>query len=144
MQLLMSFSNGINLDENLTPYERKSTLNESPLKQYIQHCFKSRTYIFSIKKCGSSDCSTCLPISRDVFDTQYHLPDPVPDDAREGHCMSFNELYGNKTNENHLPSSKTNQQRGHGTPFSGIFIKCLECEKPTAVYLKNKLAPKKV
>ena len=73
----------------------------------------------------------------------------MPDDA----TMSFNELYSNETNENHLPSSKMKQQRWHGIPFSplkqhatniGIFIKCSECEKPRVVYSKNKSAPKLV
>ena len=51
------------------------------LKNFMDHCCHIRHYMFSIKKCGASDCTICKPhrLPKEIFDTSNHLPDPVRD-----------------------------------------------------------------
>ena len=50
------------------------------LVEFMDHCCVSRTYFFTVKKCGSSDCEICDPprLPVDVFCQLHNFPDPVP------------------------------------------------------------------
>ena len=101
--------NAIKLDANLAEKDNMTNLNDRPLlKAYLKHCTKERTYFFSVKKCGEPSCTTCLPIRlpRDIFDSFYHLPDPMPSPTNEGYYEQFNTCYGTDTTEDHMPSKK--------------------------------------
>lgn len=88
------------------------------------HC-KVCHYMFSVKKCGSTDCTTCkvprLPI--DVLNDIHHLPDPIPDGDK---YKSFDDVYGSQTSERHRSSLSTPGAKNHGMPFP-----------PSAQYAKN-------
>ena len=51
-----------------------------------------------------NDCKICkkphLPVN--VFEEAMFLPVPIPQD--DGHCKSFEDVYGTKTTEEHRPS----------------------------------------
>ena len=73
----------------------------------------------------------------------HHLPDPMPDETREGHYKPFFSVYGTETTEKHLPTLNENLRRNHGIPFSpvvqhakktGITIACASRGKPRVVY----------
>jgi len=54
--------------------------------------------MFSVKKCSAADCSICKKprLPKEVFDTIYHLPDPV----KNGDVYkSFSDVYGTVTTE---------------------------------------------
>ena len=68
------------------------------LKEFFEHCCHKRHYMFSVKKCGAADCSICKKprLPKEVFDTIYHLPDPV----KNGDVYkSFSDVYGTVTTE---------------------------------------------
>ena len=47
--------------------------------------------MFSIKKCGATDCTICKPPPKEIFDTIHHLSDPV----RNGDVYKKNsDVYG--------------------------------------------------
>ena len=48
---------------------RKAFESLTSLKSFISHCCLFRKYAITIKKCGKSDCSICLPVrmSSDIF-----------------------------------------------------------------------------
>ena len=53
----------INLDKELTGKQKAGDLKNLPkLTSYLSHCTRERNYIFSVKKCGKVDCTTCQPI----------------------------------------------------------------------------------
>ena len=86
-------------------------------KNFLQQHCKVRHYMFSIKKCNSATC-TCRPprLPRDVFDSIYHLPAPVPDGD---HYQDFSDLYGNsETTKQYRPSLSESEKKSSGIPFS--------------------------
>ena len=97
----------------------QSILRHRPqLRKFMDHCCQSRWYSFSIKRCGQSACSICKAprLPAEVFATLYHLPDPVPDETGE-HYRPFQQVYSQKTTEQHRPSLAAGNQN-HGMPFS--------------------------
>ena len=112
--------NAINLHADLSQKENNDSLDKRPmLKAFLKHCCKERTYFFSVKKCGSPSCTTCLPIrlSSDIFERLHHIPDLLPSTTNEGHYEVFNTLYVTATTEEHMLSKKTSARQGHGIPF---------------------------
>ena len=96
-----SFLKEVNLDKLFKPTDQKPDLAERLLlAQYLSHSCRLRTYLASIKKCGSSECTVCLPsrLPNEIFERIRHLPDPTPDESNEGHYSKFREVfgYGNK------------------------------------------------
>ena len=41
----------------------------------------------------------------------FHLPDPVPDKANEGHYQRFSDAFGTEITEIHLPSAKLKEEK---------------------------------
>jgi hypothetical protein len=81
-----------------------------------QHC-KVRHYMFSVKKCNTSSC-VCKPprLPGPVYDSIYHLPDPIPRTDGD-HYKDFDDLYGKEeTTEKHRPSLKESGKRSLGSP----------------------------
>ncbi|PKC16321.1 hypothetical protein RhiirA5_407139 [Rhizophagus irregularis] len=70
-----------------------ANIKNKPISNFFNHCCRSRSYFFSIKKCGKDDCEICLPIRspQDIFNTLDHLPDPVP--ANNEHYKNFSDVY---------------------------------------------------
>ena len=88
------------------------------LKQFMDHHCHIRKYVFSVKKCGKTDCSICsVPrLPSEIFKQLHHLPDPVADGE---HYKPFEEMYGTSTTEKDRPSLRSDAERkGHGIPFS--------------------------
>lgn len=128
------------------------------MQEFMEHCCKSKHYFFSIKKCGESTCTICRPLRclPEDFEQLHHLPDPVPGD--DLHYMSFEELYGTPTIEDHRPSLKNAKTKKkdmktakgkHSMPFCpsavraknvGVVINCVECEKPRLLFSAKKLS----
>ena len=131
------------------------------LQEFLEHCYTTRHYFFSIKKCGESTCTICRPpcCSPEDFEQLHRLPDSIPDE--DLHYKSFEELYGTQTTEDHRPSfknAKTKTKKGmtttkakHTMPFCpsairaknvGITVSCVECEKPRLLFCAKKLSEK--
>lgn len=55
-------------------------ISSPKLVEFIDHCCVSRTYFFTVKKCGASDCQICAPprLPIDIFSQLHNFPDPVP------------------------------------------------------------------
>ena len=71
------------------------------LKDFLDHCCKQRTYCFSVKNCGITECTTfqLLQLPPDVFQRLHHLSEPIPDEASDGHYKTFHDIYGEETTE---------------------------------------------
>ena len=82
----------------------------------MNHCCRSRTYFFEIRKCQAAEtgCMICKPprSKPDVFVRLQPFPDPIPK-ANEDHYMSFCELYGKDTSEKYRPSSLQKVNSAH-------------------------------
>ena len=94
------------LDKELTGYERNEDFDKRlKLKEFLDHSTKQRHYFYSIKKCGDSNCKTCLPprLPLQTFQKLHHLPDPMPDERNEGHYKTFSDVFGKVTTEEHRP-----------------------------------------
>ena len=118
------------------------------LKNFMDHCCHIRHYIFSIKKCGATHCTICKPprLPKEIFNTLYHLPDPV----RDGDVYKkFSDVYETNTTEKDRPSLQSSADKcDSGIPFnpSGQFaqnvarvLHCTECDKPRVLYSSCKL-----
>ncbi|UZO22623.1 uncharacterized protein OCT59_014981 [Rhizophagus irregularis] len=131
------------------------------MQEFLEHCYKSRHYFFSIKKCGESTCTICSPIrcSTEDFEQLHHFSDPVP--GEDSHYISFEKLYGTPTTEDHRPSfrdAKAKKKENmittkvkHSMPFCpsairaknvGVVVNCAECEKPRLLFSARKLSKK--
>ena len=78
--------------------------------------------MFSIKKCKTSSC-VCKPprLPVDVFDSFFHLPDPIPDGE---HYKDFKSLYGKvETTEEHRPSLKEVENKSSSDKWRLIYCK---------------------
>ena len=94
-----SFFKEVNLDRLFKPTDQKPDLAERLLlAQYLSHSCRLRTYLASIKKCGSSECTVCLPsrLPNEIFERIHHLPDPTPDESSEDHYSKFREVFGHR------------------------------------------------
>jgi hypothetical protein len=128
---------------------RKSDLKKAPsISSFFEHCTRQRHYFFEIRKCGDEACGICKPLRlpRDVFEKIKPFPDPIP--GTDGHYLSFAEVYGSDTSEEHRPSAKKSKQRT--LPFHGklqhvknanLMIICEECGLWRLVYAIRELEP---
>ena len=126
---------------------RKECLSKfSDLKQFMDRHCHIRKYVFSVKKCGKTDCSVCsLPrLPSEIFKQLSYLPDPIADGE---HYKPFEEVYGTLTSEKDRPSLRSDaEKRGHGIPFSPNAqtarrsVLCSECLKPRVIYAQHKLS----
>ena len=118
--------------------------------QHILNMHVNNESMFSVKKCGIDNCSTCrAPRTRpDMIFILHDLPDPEPSKSSEGHYKTFDKIYGTKTWETFLPSNTTTK-RLHGITFNllkqhanntQIFVKCHYCNKPCLIFLKLKIS----
>ncbi|CAG8850761.1 20747_t:CDS:1, partial [Racocetra persica] len=75
--------------------------------EFMNHCCRSRTYFFEIRKCQEAEtgCTICRPPRNrpDVFSKLQPFPDPIPK-ANEDNYMPFCEIYGKDTSEKYHPS----------------------------------------
>ena len=148
-----AFFEEVGLDTELNPKDTVEMLPKHPkLNTLFKHSTKQRTYFFSIKKCGESNCSSCKKprLSTDVFQQISHLPDPVPDEDNPGHYKKFADLYGQDTTEEFKPSKRTSN-RNHTIPFNplkqhalntNITLECTEYGKHRVVYSQKKVSPR--
>ena len=96
------------LDDTLCPMDIVSTLPKRLLlKQFLDHCCKERTYFLSILKCGKVNCTVCQKprLNENDFRRLKHLPDPVP--GEDKHYKPFDQVFGEVTSEEHMPSLQT-------------------------------------
>eukprot|EP00117_Sycon_ciliatum_P049208 scpid96882/ scgid34924/ len=93
-------------------------------------------------------CSICKPrrLPNELFETLHHIPDPIPDESGE-HYRPFEEVYGQRTTEQHRPSLANGKQQ-HGIPFTPSAqtaknvmrtVACSECDRPRVLYSERKL-----
>ena len=77
----------------------------------MDHCCHNRKYVFSVKKCGKTECTICFSprLPPEIFKQLSYLPDPVADGD---HYRSFNEVYGTLTIEKDRPSLKSDTDQG--------------------------------
>ena len=110
------------------------------------HC-KIRHYMFSVRKCGETNCHVCKAprLPSEIFTNIHHLPDPVPFGEK---YQEFETVYGTHTTENHRPSLTTPGPKHHGMPFSPsaqctknvkVVLQCGECLKWRELYSKHSL-----
>ena len=143
----------VDLDTGLTEKETLDVLRDRPkLKTYLTHCSRARTYIFSLKKCGETDYTICLPkrLPLDIFERLNHLPDPTPDPNNEGHYAKFNDVYGTEIMNEYMPSLHITASKSHGIPFNpfvqyakntGLTVKCMECKRtPTGIFTQKSIS----
>ncbi|CAB5090141.1 unnamed protein product [Rhizophagus irregularis] len=150
----------LSIDSTLTKEDRSwADIKNKPIREFFDHCCRSRSYFFSIKKCGDVNCGLCLPIRspQHIFDSLNHLPDPVP--ANSDHYKNFNDVYGMDTNESYCPSiqmrkvksdknKRGKQRRDKQMPWTGnaqraknvgITVTCMDCNKLRCLYAYKKI-----
>ncbi|CAB5374251.1 unnamed protein product [Rhizophagus irregularis] len=149
----------LRIDSTLTKEDKSwANIKNKPISEFFDHCCQSRSYFFSIKKCGKDNCDICLPIRspQHVFDTLYHLPDPSP--ANDEHYKNFNDVYGTDTNESYCPSiqlrkaklnkNKKEKKRDKQMPWTGnaqkaknvgMTVTCADCNKLRCLYASKKI-----
>ena len=104
--------------------------------------------MFSIKKCGATDCTICKPpcLPKEIFDIIHHLPDPV----RDGDVYKkISNVYGTSTSEKDRPTLQSSAEKSNsGIPFNpsaqfarniARVLHCTECDKPRVLYSSHKL-----
>ena len=148
-----AFFEEISLDTELSPKDTVQMLPKCPkLNMLLKHSTKQCTYLYSIKKCGESNCSSCKKpwLLTDVFQKISHLPDPVPDEDNPNHYKKFADLYGQDTIEE-FKLSRCTSNRNHTIPFNplkqhalnmNITLACTECGKHRVVYSQKKAGPR--
>lgn len=134
------------------PSLKKELKDRPKLQEFLDHCTVSRSYFFTIRKCGNPECQICLPprLPPDVFSQLHAFPDPVP--GEDGHYKGFEEVYGTDTTEEYRPSLQQKvpglAANSHGIPFApsaqtartvGKTVKCIACDKPRVIYSTHKL-----
>ena len=81
-----------------------------------------------------------------LFQTINFIPDPVP--GNEGHYMSFSDVYGTDTTEEHYPSLKKPNKQRKTLPFASnlthvknvdMMLQCEECDSWRLLYSLHKL-----
>ena len=127
----------------------KSVLDKKEkLKSFYEHCCQVHHYSFCIKKCGALTCEICKPVRMDseLFKDMHFLPDPKI--GTDDHYISFEKIYGTKTNEDDRPSL-TKRKKMKSITFSpteqharnvGVVIQCDECDKWRLLFSKRKLS----
>ncbi|CAG8767772.1 14884_t:CDS:2, partial [Racocetra persica] len=158
----------LEVDNSLVPEDtsKKHIENKPRILEFMNHCCRSRTYFFEIRKCqeARTGCTICKPPwSRpDVFSKLQPFPDSIPK-ANEDHYMPFCEIYSKDTSKKYRPSllQKANVPTStitttidslgvNGMGFSPraqyatnvrILVKCIECNRPRVLYSQYRLNP---
>ena len=140
------------IDSNCSEYSslrKKSDLKHAPaFHKFLSHCTRERHYFFEVKKCGQETCTICKPLrlSKDIFEQIKPFPDPLP--GSDGHYLSFSNIYGSQTSEQHRPTLKKRSCKQKTLPFHGkiqhvknanITVECEECGMWRLVYARKKL-----
>jgi len=113
----------------------------------MQHCCRKRHYSFEIRKCGSLECNICKPpqLSEEIFNKLKPLPDPTP--VSDNHYLTFNQIFGQSTTEEHQPS--LNLKKPKKTLLFSASVQhvknvnmmlCEECDMWHLLYCKTKLS----
>lgn len=115
------------------------------LENFMTKHTRQRQYTFQIKKCGN--CPYCVfnPIrmSEEDFANLHWLPDPVEVEGTLEEYKSFDQVYGEETDDSSRPSLKTKPQPteadmrhkgGFVAAKARSFILCKECGKRRVVY----------
>ena len=139
------------VDPSLTREDtkKKDIENKLKLKEFYQHCCRSRHYFFSIKKCGEETCEVCKPLRmpKEEFANIKHLPDPTIGD--EDHYLTFEMAFQKETTEKDRPSLAKPIKRRKSLPFTpsvqhvrniGLMLQCEECDLWRLLYSKRKLS----
>lgn len=125
----------------------KKVLSSRPqLQAFMDHCCQLRHYTFCIKKCGSEECSICLPLNmdREVFKTLKYLPDPIL--GPDNHYFPFEKAMVTSTTEKDRPSCQVKKHKKslsfsptkqHVTNVNVVN----ECNKWRLLFSKRKLQP---
>ena len=154
LQKLMSFLVFLKqIQPNIVPTKCTKATSLTGLmqsKNFMDHCCVIRHYMFSIKKCGATGCTICKPpqLPKEIFDTVYHLPDPVRGgDIYKAFSDVFTGLVSlTKTDLRTLQSSAEKSDLGISFNPSGQFARnvarglhCTGCDKPSVLYSSRKL-----
>ena len=134
-----------------TDKRKKDITDKSNLQSFYNHCCRTRTYFFSIKKCGKDDCTICKPLrmSKERFKEVKHLPDPLIENDQ--HYFKFEDAYMKDTTEKDRPSLQTQSTRKKSLPFTpsqqhvkniGLMLQCEECDLWRLLYSRRKLSIK--
>ena len=143
----------IALDNTLTEHGvyRQDTMNRhSQIMEFIDHCCQCSHYTFDILECGKESCTICRPVCLplNIFKTLHHIPHPTPGD--DEHYLSFSEVFGTTTTEEHRPSytsKKTPRVKRKLSYYaskqhvknSQLMVQCSECELWRIIFSKYKL-----
>ena len=95
-QVQSLFEEILAIDHTVTMKDTKK-MKRPGLQKFLDHCCRMRTYSFTIKKCGKSDCDICKPLRYPDLNLSF-LPDLIPDPTSE-HYKPFTELYGHPDKE---------------------------------------------
>lgn len=81
-----------------------------------------------------------------IFQSLYHLPDPILSDTESGHYKPFNDVYGKATTEKDLPSKKATATASRRFTLkhvknANLMLQCEECDLWRLVYSDVKLTP---
>ena len=134
---------------------RQETMNQhQQVLEFIKHCCQASHYGFDILKCGKSSCKLCSPVRlpQSIFENLHHMPHPVPGD--DGHYLSFLEVFGTLTTEEHRPSFKKRpflltKRVKRRLPFHAsvqhvknvdLMVQCTECNLWRLIFSKYKLS----
>ncbi|XP_056008509.1 uncharacterized protein LOC130051170 [Ostrea edulis] len=120
------------------------------LQTFLSDHGSSSHYMFQLKKCSS--CAYCTVINPprlpdDEFQSLHFLPNPVA--GEDGQYLSFQEMYGQETGDEHRPSAQVRDDPASvndrinreifKTQKVRDVIVCGECSKPRCVYSDKKL-----
>ena len=88
-----------------------ATYRQETMHHHIDHCCQAGHYTFDILKCGKSSCNLCSPpqLPLKIFEKLHHMPYSVPGD--DGHYLTFVEVFGTTTSEEHRPSFPLNHDQ---------------------------------
>ena len=92
-------------------------------------------------------CTICKPhrLPKGIFEQIKPFPDPLP--GSDGHYLSFSDVYGPQTSEEHRPTLKKSSSKQKTLPFHGklqqvknanITVQCEECGMWRLVYVTKK------
>ena len=125
----------LRIDETLdhhVSYTKSEIKDKEQLLKFLKHCCQERHYLFCIKKCGGTDCTTCTPprMPEETFPQLHNLPDPLI--GEDEHYQPFVDVFGTTTTEKDRPSLQPSRDGGRrftlkNVKNANLMLQCEQC-----------------